>query len=170
MVNSVLTVATISLRHTSADRGTGVPKFGRVSFCWLKGGSTHVPVLAVRLLRFLCDPPTMLRRLNDRDLLLCPAIFVRSSVGIGSILLSAQKVVSRPCRWSWRWCVRQSGTVNSSLALRPSVQSAERNANDGDRRAAGRRSSRIVVRRNGGAPCRAAGWFSPQRAALARSH
>jgi hypothetical protein len=40
----------------------------------------------------------------------------------GSIPVASHQRNSLPERWSSRWWVRQSGTVNSSLTLRPSAR------------------------------------------------
>ena len=40
---------------------------------------------------------------------------------LGSIPVLTHHAASSPQRWTSRWCPRQSGTVNSSLTLRPSA-------------------------------------------------
>ena len=41
------------------------------------------------------------------------------AIGIGATCMFAHQVASLPCRCSSRWCLRQSGTVNSSLTFLP---------------------------------------------------
>ena len=44
------------------------------------------------------------------------------AVLVGSISVFCHQTASSPARWTSRWCPRQSGTVNSSLTLRPSAR------------------------------------------------
>ena len=60
----------------------------------------------------------------------------------GSIPAFFHQATSSPQRWTSRWWPRHSGTVNSSLTF-ARARGAARTADDGHRRACGRRSGRL---------------------------
>jgi hypothetical protein len=91
----------------------------------------HMPVSAPAMPRFLKRFEEVYSKLGKTETislvgmgvpLCCVCCHSRCAIGIGSTLSCCHHFSSSPHWCSSRWCVRHSGTVNSSLTLRPSAR------------------------------------------------